>query len=243
MQPEPKKHVSHWIAWSFIALAVGLVAYGTWVYFDQIATIYDNTVIVRVHKKTTTTKPTATATTTDATADWQTYANATYGFSFKYPKDWSVTNKTGGKDASEITENRVRAGLQKSLDDVRNQGFVISAGFYGDRLCTSLSDGVYSELCPGFTSEAMNKKIAGYPSSYTNMKVQTQTIGDSIQGYIITGKLQVDGADSAVTPGDYDYKEIIFKNNTGQYYSIATITNSFSKNIWDGIVNTFQFTK
>jgi len=247
MEPTHRPHVSHTIAWSLIALFAGSLAFGIWMYSNQIDTIYAGSVSISVtHKKTAATKPT-TATTgttiTDATADWQTYTNSTYNFSFKYPKDWTVTNKTGGKDASEITDNRVRAGLQKSLDDVKNQGFVISAGFYGDRLCTSLSDGVYSELCPGFTLEAINKKIAEYPSSYTNMKVQTQTVEDSIQGYIVTGKLHVDGADSDVTPGDYDYKEIIFKNNIGQYYSIATITNSFSKNIWDGIVNTFQFTK
>ncbi len=33
---------------------------------------------------------TSTFSTSDATADWKTYTNLTYGFSFKYPKEWSV---------------------------------------------------------------------------------------------------------------------------------------------------------
>lgn len=34
--------------------------------------------------------PSATAT-TDVTADWKTYTNDTYGFSFKYPSAWNIT--------------------------------------------------------------------------------------------------------------------------------------------------------
>lgn len=97
MQPEPKKHVSHAIAWSLIALLAGSLAFGIWAYFNQISDIYDNSFTISVtHKKTAATKPT-TATTgttiaTDATADWKTYADTTYGYSVKYPSNWVVNN-------------------------------------------------------------------------------------------------------------------------------------------------------
>ena len=45
---------------------------------------------------TTTTTSTTATTKTDETADWKTYANTTYGFSFKYPNNWilETTNET-----------------------------------------------------------------------------------------------------------------------------------------------------
>lgn len=43
----------------------------------------------------TTASPSTTATTTaDPTADWKTYTNSTYGFSFKYPTNWTKTEST-----------------------------------------------------------------------------------------------------------------------------------------------------
>ena len=36
---------------------------------------------------------TNTSNTNSATADWKTYTNSTYGFSFKYPKDFSLSDK------------------------------------------------------------------------------------------------------------------------------------------------------
>lgn len=40
-------------------------------------------------------KASASATSTaDATANWKTYTNDTYGFSFKYPSDWTATEST-----------------------------------------------------------------------------------------------------------------------------------------------------
>ncbi len=44
--------------------------------------------------QTTDSDSASTATTTDETADWETYTNEEYGFSFKYPADWLVRNLT-----------------------------------------------------------------------------------------------------------------------------------------------------
>jgi hypothetical protein len=45
----------------------------------------------------TTTTP-STPTTTDPTADWKTYANSTYSYSFKYPTNWEVAKVSPGPD-------------------------------------------------------------------------------------------------------------------------------------------------
>ena len=37
-----------------------------------------------------------TTTTADETKDWNTYTNDTYGFSFKYPKDWKTQDDKSG---------------------------------------------------------------------------------------------------------------------------------------------------
>lgn len=101
MQPEPKKHVSHVIAWSLIALFAGSLAFGIWMYSNQIDTIYSGSVNLSVtHKKTTakpTTATTGTTTTgttaTSATAEWKTYTNTKYSYSVKYPNDWEYTEQ------------------------------------------------------------------------------------------------------------------------------------------------------
>lgn len=54
---------------------------------------------VSFDQTTETTNTTSQTTTADATADWQTYTNTEYGFSFKYPKDWAVKSS---KDEAEV---------------------------------------------------------------------------------------------------------------------------------------------
>lgn len=107
MQPEPKKHVSHAIAWSLVALFAGSLVFGIWMYSSQIDTIYSGSANLSVTHKKTTAKPT-TATTgktaTSTTADWQTYTNSTYNFSFKYPKDWKVADDSKGDIALSDTK-------------------------------------------------------------------------------------------------------------------------------------------
>lgn len=101
MQPEPKKHISHAIAWSLIALVVGLVTFGTWIYFNQISDIYDNTLTISISHKKTVTKPTTATTgstaTANATADWKTYEIEKLGLSFKYPKAWGTASVDNSK--------------------------------------------------------------------------------------------------------------------------------------------------
>lgn len=193
-------------------------------------------------KNATTTTESATTSTT--TADWKTYTNEKYGFSFKYPRAWSENNSAGSKDPSETTDKGITVGTSEDLNDRNLQGFRISVGYRGDKLCNSISNGVSTEACPGFTSESIDSHINSIRGeSYSEFTQQPQIVGSSINGYLITGKFTEDGADSLRTKGIYEYKSIIFRNSAGQYYEINTITDSFNKSYWDGIVSTFSFTK
>lgn len=87
MEEKPKKYISSWIAWSIIALAVGITGFASWYQWNQIDTI-TSSMSISVVKKSATTAKTATDV---ANTDWKTYTNDTYGFSFKYPKDWVVS--------------------------------------------------------------------------------------------------------------------------------------------------------
>lgn len=95
----PQKPKS-WLVWVMIVLGIIIVAgggYYAWAkYSDQILIklgIKEATSVANTDDTATDTADTAT-TTTDPTADWKTYSNTTYGFSFKYPTDWLVKDMT-----------------------------------------------------------------------------------------------------------------------------------------------------
>lgn len=86
-----------------------------------------------VSSKTATTTATtsvspAASPSADVTANWKTYTNDTYGFSFKYPSDWSITNNTPGQNGS-VNQNLtiVGSGSEKLQLWVNPDGF----GFEG----------------------------------------------------------------------------------------------------------------
>lgn len=78
--------------WLLIVLAVVVILGGGFTYWN----LKGNKSIVSPTTSPTptlsTAKKTPTASPSSSTADWQTYKNDTYGFSFKYPKDWTLGN-------------------------------------------------------------------------------------------------------------------------------------------------------
>ena len=78
-----KKEIKSSTAWIIIAAAVVLLFGGalSWAYYNEPNDYdYSNGGTLTQQK-----------TEVDETADWKTYTNDTYGFSFKYPKDWENT--------------------------------------------------------------------------------------------------------------------------------------------------------
>jgi hypothetical protein len=73
---------------------------------------------------------------TDETADWETYENAKYGYSVKYPKDWNLYTK-GFYDASTKTYKEPAKSVVIDNEEIEDipyaseypmNGFIINAG-------------------------------------------------------------------------------------------------------------------
>ncbi len=90
-----------WTVIISVILTAGVAGGGVYYFLNKQATTDKNslnsqisdlqTQISNLKKTTTSTTTTATAsTTTDPTTNWKTYTNTTYGFRFKYPKEWTV---------------------------------------------------------------------------------------------------------------------------------------------------------
>lgn len=101
--------------WILIVLGVVVIAGGFFTYWN----VYRNRGAVTLNVSPTPTvstakkSPSASPTTSPSIpADWQTYTNSEYGFSFKYPKDWilssdnlSSSNATGGRAKLTISKS------------------------------------------------------------------------------------------------------------------------------------------
>lgn len=71
-QPPPPTNwwdVKHVLTYVFVLVCLGAIAYGIYVYLTPVVTEQQQVQ-------------------TDPMSDWKTYANAEYGFEFKYPSDW-----------------------------------------------------------------------------------------------------------------------------------------------------------
>jgi len=97
------------VAWTilivFLVIVLGAVGYFGYKYYQDLS------------KSSLTVTPATTTNTTDATADWETYTNTVYGFSFKYPSDTVIlegdaTSKTKSPTIQVTTEKIASIGSQ-----------------------------------------------------------------------------------------------------------------------------------
>lgn len=107
MQPQ-KPAVNKWLWITLIIVIIAAGAFATWYFLSGPGK-------TSTESATTTTPKT---TTTDKTAGWKTYENKTYGVSFKYPKDWTVSDKIqvsgiGGDD--DVLEISAKDGQKLSV--------------------------------------------------------------------------------------------------------------------------------
>lgn len=112
MENEPKHKVDLYMTILLVlvsALIFGVLgfAYGQQIAKESAALESSTASVNYPSESTVTTSATVSATTsasatasTTSTADWKTYTNSEYGFSFKYPKDWTISKDafaSGGK--------------------------------------------------------------------------------------------------------------------------------------------------
>lgn len=96
VNPYLEKKISSIISWSLVALFAGIAAYCIWYYYDQVTTAYDESI---VYFNSNLRSLSAThSTTSTATVNWLKYTNNTYGFSIKYPQDYTLDERISSAD-------------------------------------------------------------------------------------------------------------------------------------------------
>jgi len=104
-----KKEIKSSTAWIIVAAAVVLLFGGalSWAYYNEPNDYdYSNGGTLARQK-----------TEVDETADWKTYTNDTYGYSGKYPKDWTFDDKTNASSKIAIIYSPTVAAQKKEIQD------------------------------------------------------------------------------------------------------------------------------
>ena len=179
-------------------------------------------------KITTTTKVGATTTATE-TADWKTYTNSTYGFSFKYPKDWQLKENSGSNTDQAIVSVTSPETLKKIEDQKKNgQNF----GPYAE----DVSIYYYASVADEIENKA-NKLGATTLDELVQKNKSIQKIG--------TLKLGGKDAIDVIWAGESTYYTVLSVNNDHLYKILfnniqkkANLTSTEKT-----ILSTFQFTK
>ncbi len=224
MSSQLKKHLSPWIAWSLVALFAGISVFSTWYYYFEASNTYDDSATffgLNVSKNKTTTAP-STIASTSATADWKTYTNNSYRYTFKYPKDW-ILNST--KEA-EITLN--------SPENEATKQKIASGQMYGEGYMEDISFYYYDNIQAADSNRPKKyNSISDMLNDKSIIISFSKTILDNQTAYDV-----VEGGFSA-------YYAIIAERNNHIYKIFFGNVNDKIEltDIEKQILSTFQFTK
>jgi len=98
-KPATSKPVTSWLLVILVILLLGTTGFFAYKYYElkqQVGNLQPASSVSPV--KVTTTNPSLTLSpkpTTDPTINWKSYSNSTHRISFKYPLEWSLTEKLG----------------------------------------------------------------------------------------------------------------------------------------------------
>lgn len=151
---------------------------------------------------------------TDETADWKTYTNDEYGFSFKYPGDWEVRDLTSS-----------------------NQHISDLLGFFGCNPATTVEDSFYLVQVKSTLS---GDEIENILQAISNNSNQELVSNNNISVYDTTAKeIKIRNKTTGETSTQY-----VIENDSKTYILTGSETNnSQTTKVANQIVKTFQFTK
>jgi hypothetical protein len=169
---------------------------------------------------TSTTNPTTSTTnSTVSTADWKTYTNMTYGYSFKYPSDWTIN----ANNSREITLN----SPQSIKDQSKCSG--IGEGPYCENDITFFYFDAIKDLVNDQTITNLDDFIAK-SSALTDAKKIT-----------FAGKPAYEGTEGGISAWYNIY--IVNSNHIYEIHFGKVASKSEVNSIEQQILSTFQFTK
>lgn len=156
----------------------------------------------------TTTTPTTT-TTTDETADWKTYTNEKYGYSFKYPKGWIVASYSKDEDVV--------------LSDQPGGHWL-----FGVRV-SSNTDNLSLET---IANKEADKRVKATGENLSKADISSLKLGGLEAKQIVVSPV-----------GDYGNTEVVSIKGKNIIEIPGDTSTQENKNIFEGILSTFQFTK
>lgn len=176
-------------------------------------------------KQVTELKSSSSTTTTDETANWKTYTNATYGFSFKYPSDWS--KEEFGNNSQVIVSS---ADTKQLVDEGK-----LHPG-YANNLVVTYYSTINSENARGGSWEGQRtySNLADY---FTDAKAAKQKTGETTVGGVKAYEVGITGLG-----GNFG---IMIERSNGIYELSFERRTKKSELTQDekNILSTFQFTK
>jgi len=111
----------------------------------------------------------------DPTADWETYTNAKYGYSIKYPKDWYTTEPEGGPEKGRRID--FHPWRERSFDKVDYQISII------------VNDVGYEKSLTAWLDE----KIGSYPEEIKSLITREKVTLDNFEGEKVLEELSQAG--------------------------------------------------
>lgn len=226
MENEPKHKVDLYMTILLVlvsALIFGVLgfAYGQQISKESAALESSTASVNYPSESTVTTSATVSATTsasttvsTTSTADWKTYANSEYGFSFKYPKDWVETLTDEPAD----TNLAFKVTLQSPTATAQGQGS---------------KNNIYLAIFNGDSSPLADWLTNHYKKADTEL--ENYTVGKQITLGQINGYLSDTGC-----CGANNIAYVVKKNSL--IYALGSTYAEAEKTISE-IYQTFQFTK
>lgn len=223
MQMEAPKRTGGGKFWVVLLIIVVLAGLGYAAYY----------VITSGNSATTTTTeqgslnlatPTGSVTSTADISTWKTYTNDTYGFSFDYPSDWTISEKTYSKQGDQVLTITSPKTAQKIADRTTNP-------FTQEDIIVRFAT---TPVTGDVTSNTIGVWMA---SQFTDINTAKNKTNENIKGAQAYGaELQADpGYYAILVQADKGLFALDFGSDAAKKSDLSTDTKA--------ILSTFQFTK
>lgn len=152
-----------------LSTAVVFLSLGYWagtMQGEENAATEEETSATAVISSTATTSASTTASTV-STADWKTYTNSEYGFSFKYPKDWIIEEGASTNDPRRIASVKSNEPNKNKVWPGETTIYYYDQMIINKETESTVSDWIKARLAGGYTDNSKIVTING--AEYTEI--------------------------------------------------------------------------